>query len=165
MTVVECCPLCRGRCLHQPAIRPGGGCRVYIAARSRPQCRAGVHARRWGLAAAHSFRDDASTAARRRRFGAQSTKCRLLARRLPPAEHRARPCPALREYLHHKAAMHRLLSPAAQCQPLGKRRDPAAPVLRPAPVMIIVATLGQVNAEQEAGPPVLPAPAADRKKR
>ena len=46
------------------------------------------------LAAPQAFRDDASTAARRRRFGTQSTKCRLSARRSSPAEHRARLCPA-----------------------------------------------------------------------
>ena len=68
-----------------------GGCRFRVISRSRPQCRVGDFARRFGLAASQGFRDDASTAARRRRFGAQSTKCRLLARRLSPTKHRVRP--------------------------------------------------------------------------
>ena len=41
------------------------GCRFRAVSRSRPQCRAGVFARRLGFAAAQGFRDDASTAARR----------------------------------------------------------------------------------------------------
>ena len=57
------------------------GWRLRVSARLRPQCRAGVFARRLGFAALRGFRDDASTAARMRCFGAQSTKCRLLARR------------------------------------------------------------------------------------
>ena len=40
----------------------------------------------WGLRHRRAFRDDASTAARRRRFRAQSTKCRPLARRSSPAD-------------------------------------------------------------------------------
>ena len=72
-----------------------GGCRFRVISRSRPQCRVGDFARRFGLAASQGFRDDASTAARRRRFGAQSTKCRLLARRLSPTKHRARLCRAI----------------------------------------------------------------------
>ena len=35
-------------------------CRFRVAARSRPQCRAGVHARREGLAVSQGFRDDTS---------------------------------------------------------------------------------------------------------
>ena len=35
-------------------------CRFRVAARSRPQCRAGVHARREGLAVSRGFRDDGS---------------------------------------------------------------------------------------------------------
>ena len=35
-------------------------CRFRVAARSRPQCRAGVHARREGLAVSQGFRDDGS---------------------------------------------------------------------------------------------------------
>ena len=69
-----------------PLAGPAGGCRLCVAARSRPQCRAGDFARRLGSAASQGFRDDASTATRRRRFGAQSTKCRLLARRSSPTE-------------------------------------------------------------------------------
>ena len=49
----------------------------------------------WGLPPPQGFRDDASTAARRWRFGAQSTKCRLLARRSSPTKHRARLCRAI----------------------------------------------------------------------
>ena len=64
------------------------------------------------LAAPQAFRDDASTAARRRRFGAQSTKCRLLARRSPPAEHRARPCPASQDT---SAARRQCTPPSAPC--------------------------------------------------
>ena len=54
---------------------------MRVSARLRPQCRAGDFARRLGLAALRGFRADASTAARMRCFGAQSTKCQLLARR------------------------------------------------------------------------------------
>ena len=36
------------------------GCRFRAVSRSRPQCRAGVFARRLGFAAAQGFRDDAS---------------------------------------------------------------------------------------------------------
>ena len=68
------------------------GWRLRVSARLRPQCRAGVFARRLGFAALRGFRDDASTAARMRCFGAQSTKCRLLARRSSPTKHRARSC-------------------------------------------------------------------------
>ena len=78
------------------------GCRFRAVSRSRPQCRAGVFARRLGFAAAQGFRDDASTAARRRRFGAQSTKCRLLARR----SSQGKVLPGSTGYLRRKAAMH-----------------------------------------------------------
>ena len=50
-----------------------------------------------GLRHRKVFRGDASTAARRRRFGAQSTKCRLLARRASPAKHRAGFCRSLQD--------------------------------------------------------------------
>ena len=78
------------------------GCRLCETTHSRPQCRAGVFARRLGFAAAQGFRDDASTAARRRRFGAQSTKCRLLARR----SSQGKVLPGSTGYLRRKAAMH-----------------------------------------------------------
>ena len=63
----------RGRCLHRPAGWPGGGCRLYTAVHSRPQCRAGDFARRGAL---------------RRRMASGTMQASS------PAEHRARPCPA-----------------------------------------------------------------------
>ena len=50
-----------------------------------------------GLRHRRVFRGDASTAARRRRFGAQSTKCRPLARRSSPTKHRAGFCRGLQD--------------------------------------------------------------------
>ena len=79
---------------------------MYTAARSRPQCRAGDFARRGALRRRMVFRDDASTAARRRRFGAQSTKCRLLARRSSPTDAGGEVLPGFAGYFRRKAAMH-----------------------------------------------------------
>ena len=93
MTVVERRPLCVGADVYiGPPTGLAVGWRLRVSARLRPQCRAGVFARRLGFAALRGFRDDASTAARMRCFGAQSTKCRLLARRSSPTKHRARSC-------------------------------------------------------------------------
>ena len=57
-----------------------------------------------------------------------------LSAEIVPCGTQGKALPCFAGHLRRKAAMHRLLSPAAQCQPLGKCRDPAAPVLRPAPV-------------------------------
>ena len=59
---------------------------MCVAARSRRHCRAGDFARRMGFAALQRLRDDASIAARRRRFRAQSTKYRPLAWRSSPTD-------------------------------------------------------------------------------
>ena len=80
--------------LPQPLCR---GWRLRGRTRFRRLCRAGVFARRLGFAPSQGFRDDTSTAARRRRFGAQCTKCRLLARRSSPTKHRAGFCRALQD--------------------------------------------------------------------
>ena len=138
---------------------------MYIAARSRPQCRAGVFARRFEACGTAGFPGRCKHCRPQAAFRSAKYEVPALSAEIVPCETQGKALPGFAGHLRRKAAMHRLLSPAAQCQPLGKCRDPAAPVLRPAPVMIIVATLGQVNAEREAGPPVLPAPAADRKKR
>ena len=54
-------PLCVGAdaCIGPPA-GLAEGWRLCVAAHSRPQCRAGVFARRLGFAASQGFRDDAS---------------------------------------------------------------------------------------------------------
>ena len=54
-------PLCVGAdaCIGPPA-GLAEGWRLSVAAHSRPQCRAGVFARRLGFAASQGFRDDAS---------------------------------------------------------------------------------------------------------
>ena len=61
------------------------GCRLCAVSRSRPQCRAGVFARRLGFAAAQGFRDDAS---------------------IVPYEAQGKPLPRVTGYLWGKAAMH-----------------------------------------------------------
>ena len=54
-------PLCAGAdaCIGPPAGLAVGWC-LCVATRSRPQCRAGVHARRLGFAISQGFRGDAS---------------------------------------------------------------------------------------------------------
>ena len=138
---------------------------MYIAARSRPQCRAGVFARRFEACGTAGFPGRCKHCRPQAAFRSAKYEVPALSAEIVPCETQGKALPGFAGHLRRKAAMHRLLSPAAQCQPLGKCRDPAAPVLRPAHVMIIVATLGQVNEEREAGPPVLPAPEEDRKKR
>ena len=165
MTVVECCPLRRGRCLHRPAGRPGWGADACV-----PPPAPGHHVGRAISPAAEpcggaGFPGRCEHCRPQAAFRSAKYEAPALSAEIAPCGTQGKALPGFAGPLRRKAAMHRLLSPAAQCQPLGKCRDPAAPVLRPAPVMIIVATLGQVNAEREAGPPVLPAPAADRKKR
>ena len=61
------------------------GCRFRVVSRSRPQCRAGVFARRLGFAAAQGFRDDAS---------------------IVPYEAQGKALPRVTGYLWGKAAMH-----------------------------------------------------------
>ena len=61
------------------------GCRLCAVSRSRPQCRAGVFARRLGFAAAQGFRDDAS---------------------IVPYEAQDKALPGVTGYLWGKAAMH-----------------------------------------------------------
>ena len=61
------------------------GRRLCETTRSRPQCRAGVFARRLGFAAAQGFRDDAS---------------------IVPYEAQGKPLPRVTGYLWGKAAMH-----------------------------------------------------------
>ena len=102
---------------------------MYTAARSRPQCRAGDFARRGALRRRRVFRDDASTAARRRRFGAQSTKCRLLARRSSPTDAGGEVLPGFAGYFRRKAAMHPFVCALRRIHlPLQGRlyREPAA---------------------------------------
>ena len=86
MTVVERrCPLRRGRCLHRPADGLAVGWRLRVSARLRPQCRAGVFARRLGFAALWGFRADAS---------------------IVPYETQGKVLPGFAGYLRRKAAMH-----------------------------------------------------------
>ena len=99
----------------QPLCR---GWRLRGRTRFRRLCRAGVFARRLGFAPSQGFRDDTSTAARRRRFGAQSTKCRLLARRSSPTKHRAGFCRALQDI----SAANRQCTP--QSAPCGASSSP-----------------------------------------
>ena len=106
------------------------GCRFRVAARSRPPCRAGVHARREGLAASRGFRADGSIVpppsmaidCRFRVASRSRPQCRagVHARReglavsqgfrddasIVPYEARGKALPGFAGYLRRKAAMH-----------------------------------------------------------
>ena len=67
-----------------------GGCLFRVITRSRPQCRAGVFARRLGSAASQGLRDDASIVP----YGCRARPCRVLQDTCgtrPPAGVNARP--------------------------------------------------------------------------
>ena len=92
-------PLCAGADdFIGPPTGLAEGWRLCIATHSRPQCRAGVFARRLGFAASQGFPRRCKHCRPQAAFrSATGTKCRLLARRSPPTKHRAGFCRGLQD--------------------------------------------------------------------
>ena len=92
-------PLCAGADdLIGPPTGLAEGWRLCIATHSRPQCRAGVFARRLGFAASQGFPGRCKHCRPQATFrSATGTKCRLLAWRSSPTKHRAGFCRGLQD--------------------------------------------------------------------